>query len=88
MVAKYFVMSTQRLMSGLMPGVIPGDRFFSTFPFWFPLLFFAPFLSQLLLTNQAPMIIKGGTGIVFILSLISEDNLLYQVSLCIYLRTL
>ena len=48
--------------------------FFQSFPFWFPLLFFCPFLSLLLLTNQAPVIsIKGGTGTVFILSLISED---------------
>ena len=48
--------------------------FFQSFPFWFPLLFSYPFLSPLLLTNQAPMIsIKGGTGTVFILSLISED---------------
>ena len=48
--------------------------FFRSFPFWFPLLFFCTFLSPLLLTNQVPMIsIKGGTGIVFILSLISED---------------
>ena len=48
--------------------------FFWSFPFWFPLLFFYPFLSPLLLTNEAPMIsIKGGTGTVFILSLISED---------------
>ena len=55
-------------MSGLMLG------FFQSFPFWFPLLFFYPFLSPLLLTNQAPMIsIKGGTSTVFILSLISED---------------
>ena len=53
-------------------GVMSG--FFQSFPFWFPLLFFYPFLSPLLLTNQAPMIsIKGGTGTVFILSLISED---------------
>ena len=27
--------------------------FFRSFPFWFPLLFFYPFLSPLLLTNQA-----------------------------------
>ena len=48
--------------------------FFWSFPFWFPLLFSYPFLSPLLLTNQAPMIsIKGGTGTVFVLSLISED---------------
>ena len=48
--------------------------FFWSFPSWFPLLFFYPFLSPLLLTNQAPMIsIKGGTGTVFILSLISEE---------------
>ena len=48
--------------------------FFQSFPFWFPLLFFYPFLSPLLLTNQAPMIsIKGGTGTVSVLSLISED---------------
>ena len=48
--------------------------FFWSFPFWFPLLFSYPFLSLLLLTNQAPMIsIKGGTGTVFVLSLISED---------------
>ena len=48
--------------------------FFQSFPFWFPLLFFCPFLSLLLLTNQPPMIsIKGGTGTVFVLSLISED---------------
>ena len=47
---------------------------FWSFPFWFPLLFFYPFLSPLLITNQVPMIsIKGGTGTVFILSLISED---------------
>ena len=53
-------------------GVMSG--FFQSFPFWFPLLFFNPFLSPLLLTNQAPMIsIKGGTGAVFVLSLISED---------------
>ena len=37
-------------------------------------LFFYPFLSPLLLTNQAPVIsIKGGTGTVLVLSLISED---------------
>ena len=48
--------------------------FFQSFPYWFPLLYFYPFLSPLLLTNQAPVIsIKGGTGIVFVLSLISED---------------
>ena len=48
--------------------------FFQSFPFWFPLLFFYPFLSPLLLTNQAPMSsIKGGTGTVLVLSLISED---------------
>ena len=48
--------------------------FFQCFPFWFPLLFFYPFLSPLLLTNQVPMnSIKGGTGTVFVLSLISED---------------
>ena len=48
--------------------------FFQSFPFWFSLLFFYPFLSPLLLTNQAPMIsIKGGTGTVFVLSLISEN---------------
>ena len=36
--------------------------------------FFCPFLSRLLFTNQAPMIsIKGGTGTVFVLSLIPED---------------
>ena len=53
-------------------GALSG--FFQSFPFWFPLLFFCTFLSLLLLTNQAPMIsIKGGTGIVFVLSLISED---------------
>ena len=53
-------------------GVMSG--FFQSFPFWFPLLFFYPFLSPLLLTNQAPMIsMKGGTGTVFVLSLISED---------------
>ena len=48
--------------------------FFWSFSFWFPLLFFYPFLSPLLLTNQAPMIsIKGGTRTVSVLSLISED---------------
>ena len=48
--------------------------FFQRFPFWFSLLFFCPFLSPLFLNNQAPMIsIKGGTGTVFILSLISEN---------------
>ena len=48
--------------------------FFQSFPCWFPLLFFCPFLSPPLLTNQAPMIsIKGGTGTVFVLSLIPED---------------
>ena len=53
-------------------GVMSG--FFWSFPFWFPLLFFCPFLSPLLLTNQAPMIsIKGNTGTVFVLSLISEN---------------
>ena len=47
--------------------------FFWSFPFWFPLLFFCS-MSLLLLTNQVPMIsIKGGTGTVFVLSLISED---------------
>ena len=50
------------------------SEFFHGFPFWFPLLFFYPFLSLLLLTNQAPMIsIKRGTGTVFVLSLISEN---------------
>ena len=54
--------------------VSPFGWFFHSFPFWFPLLFFYPFLSPLLLTNQAPMIsIKGGTGTMFILGLISED---------------
>ena len=49
-------------------------RVLPEFPLLVPLLFFCPFLSLLLLTNQAPMIsIKGGTGIVFVLSLISED---------------
>ena len=53
-------------------GLLSG--FFWSFPFWFPLLFFYPFLSPLLLTNQVPMIsIKEGTGTVFVLSLISED---------------
>ena len=48
--------------------------FFRSFPFWFPLLFSYPFLSPLLLTNQAPIISrKGGTGTVFVLSLISKD---------------
>ena len=56
------------------PEFPPFGWFFHSFPFWFPLLFFYPFLSPLLLTNQAPIIsIKGGTGTVFVLSLISED---------------
>ena len=46
---------------------------FQTFPFWFLLLFIAPFLSPLLLTNQVPVISIRGAGIVFVLSLISED---------------
>ena len=47
--------------------------FFWSFPFWFPLLFLLP-LSVSTLTNQALMIsIKGGTGTVFVFSLISED---------------
>ena len=59
---------TTRIERGVMSG------FFWNVPFWFPLLFFCPFLPPLLLTNQAPMIsIKGGTGTVFALSLISED---------------
>ena len=64
-------------LSGLMSGfsrVSPFGWFFHSFPFWFPLLFFYPFLSPLSLTNQAPMIsIEGGTGTVSVLSLISED---------------
>ena len=48
--------------------------FFRSFPFRFPLFFSYPFLSPLLLTNHVPVIsIKGGTGTVFVLSLISED---------------
>ena len=60
-------------MEGLELTPMSLSGFFQSFPFWFPLLFFYPFLSPLLLTNQAPMIsIKGGTGTVFV-SLISED---------------
>ena len=59
---------TTRIERGVMSG------FFWSFPFWFPLLFFYPFLSPLLLTNQAPMIsINEDTGTVFVLSLISKD---------------
>ena len=67
---------SEELYQGMTSNVntIKLSGFFRSFPFWFPLLFFYPFLSPLLLTNQVPMIsIKGGTSIVFILSLISED---------------
>ena len=48
------------------PMLVSG--FFQNFPFGFSSLFFSPFLSPLLLTNQVPMIsIKGGTGTVFVL---------------------
>ena len=58
--------------TGIERGVMSG--FFQSFPFEFPLLFFYPFLSLLLLTNQVPMIsMKRGASTVFILSLISED---------------
>ena len=51
-----------------------GDvRVLPEFPLLVPFIVLLP-LSPLLITNKAPMIsIKGGTGTVFVLSLISED---------------
>ena len=58
----------------LLEGNLNLSGFFQNFPFWLPLLFFCPFLSLLLLTNQVPMnSIKEGAGTVFFLSLISEN---------------
>ena len=49
-------------------------RVLPEFPLLVPFIVLLP-LSVSVLANQAPMIsIKGGTGTVFILSLISEDN--------------
>ena len=61
------------LMSGLMSGVMPGVRVLPDFPLLVPFIVLYPFLSPLLVTNQVPVnSIKGGTGTVFILSLISQ----------------